>query len=489
MKRYLILLCICCLMLPIAAENLSIFYTNDTHAAYLPRTFRSSEGNMQLGGFAALEYHLKTLRAEKANSIYLDAGDQQTGSILSTMPYNGLQGAAILEIFKMLDLDAATLGNHEFDVSYEHAKALVNTASYPFISTNIMDADGSSFGKKPYHILQRGNLKIGLMGLTLVELPEKVKIENVSKLKILPYKEAIDKYLDEVDKASDLIILITHNGWEADSLLATQLDDRVDMIIGGHSHIGIDKALAVNGIYILSAGSHLQVLGVADIEVKQDRIVSFKNRLHPLTPPPKAYSSVLTKFLEDSVGELEKALSKVAGTLPFAFEVDKFRVTQGSKWIADALLKEYAIYGAELALINNGGLRKHLPAGDVSLKDLHEYIPFGNTVTFFSCYGRDLLKAEQKNRKLAIDKPYDILSSSASGWLDPKAMVNGIVIGSQALDPDKIYRVVSHDYVAGQWDKYLGFKPFDVIDRGDLFLDAIISRIIQDFGSKDQKKE
>ncbi len=452
----------------LGATPLRILHTNDSHAAY-------ETGRNGIGGYLALEYHLNQARGEAPNSLYLDAGDMQTGSIFSSMDYKGLRGGAILQVFGKLGLEAATLGNHEFDVSYEHAKALVSTAPFPFLSANIYDSDGQSFGRDEYLILDKGDLRIGVIGLTIESLPLRVKSENVKNLTIVPYKEAVERLLTEVDAQSDLVVLLTHNGFDADSLLATELDERVDIIIGGHSHIAIPEPMQVNGIYILSSGSHLQSLGVADMEVENDRVVSFDNRLIPLTAAPKDYYSELGDFLIRSVGELERSLAQTAGTLPFPFEVDKFSVTRGSQWVADALLAEYP--EADISFINNGGLRKHLPEGAVTLRDLHEYIPFGNTVAFFECRGKDILTALAINRQNAIDKPYDIMSSSVKGWADAPLEATQLTIKGQSIVLTKTYRVVSHDYIVSQWDKYLGFKPMNVYDSGDLFLDAIIRQV------------
>ncbi len=475
MNRNIFVTLIIAVILSACAQNLRIMHTNDSHAAYEPQ-------RNGLGGYPALEYHLDKARAEVDHSLWLDAGDMQTGSIFSSMEYKGLQGGAILEVFGLLGLDAATLGNHEFDVSEAHARALVETSAFPFLSANILNPDGSSFGDAPYRVFQKGKLKIGVIGLTIASLPERVKPENVANLNILPYTDAISRVLDEVDAASDLVVILSHNGWEADSLLATQLDHRVDMIIGGHSHLALEEAPKVNGIYILSAGSHLQLLGQADLKVRRDRITRFSNTLIPLSQPPAGYSSRLQGFLDESIGELERELSATAGYLPYPFMVDKFEVTKASLWVAQALQKEYPT--ADLAMINNGGLRKHLPAGAVSLRDLHEYIPFGNTVVFFSCYGRDILAAQNKNIQILLERPYDIMSLSTTAWLSDTTSV--FIIGDEALDPDKLYRVVSHDYILSQWDKYLGFKPFDVDEAGDLFLDAIIRQVQKQFGSAKQ---
>ncbi len=468
------------------AVPLNILHTNDTHGIYLPQKTKS--GTM-LGGYAALEYYLNKEKIASPRSLYLDAGDQQTGSVFASMAYNGAIGGAVIQTFNYLKPDAATFGNHEFDQSYANTLRLTELASYPFVSTNLVTQQGKALGGNPYRIVKLDSLKVAIMGLTLTELPEKVKIENVKDLNILPYKAALEKYLDKADAESDLVILLTHIGYEADSLLATTLDKRVDMIIGGHSHVSIDEPWQVNGIYIASAGSFNLQLGKIMLDVEDDRIASFKSELIPLVLPETMPQTELGSFVSTLADSIEQSMGKVIATTPEDWKPDKFAETAVSRWVANSLKAEYAKqYHPDLAIINNGGIRKFIPAGDVTLRDMHEMLPFSNYVLLFSCYGRDLIKMDEINSEHAISKPYDILQCAGlkryteickggHGHSKTYYEVNG-----ELLKPDKVYRVVSHDYISGQWDKYLGFKPFDVQETGDLILEAMIKQLISQFG-------
>lgn len=473
----------------LAAVPINIFHTNDTHGVYVPRSVKTGNTTALLGGYAALEYHLSHQRQNSPRSLYLDAGDQQTGSIFASLQHNGAVGGRVIEVFNGLNLDASTFGNHEFDVSYANTLQLSELANYPFISSNLLDKAGKPLGGVPYKIFNLDSLRIGVMGLTLEELPEKVKRENVKDITILPYKQAIDKYIDEVDKQTDLIVILSHLGYEADSLLATSLDSRTDLIIGGHSHVQIDKPWQVNGIYIASAGSHTEMLGKLELDVADDRIASFQSTLIPLWKPDKLPETALGLYVQSIADSLDAEMGKTIATLPEDWIPDKFAETAVSRWMAEALLSEYANdYQADLALLNCGGFRKKLSKGPITLKDMHEMLPFGNYVLLFSCYGRDLLAMEEINKKHAIEKPYDIIQSSAEGW-KTKRRCFGLgksqtmyYINGKKLIPNKLYRVVSHDYVAGQWDKYLGFEPMDIQETGELILDASLRQVIKQYG-------
>jgi 2',3'-cyclic-nucleotide 2'-phosphodiesterase (5'-nucleotidase family) len=132
---------------------------------------------------------------------------------------------------------------------------------------------------------------------------------------------------------------------------------------------------------------------------------------------------------------------------------------------------------------------------------MYELLPFNNTVVVFSCYGRDIIAFDELNAQHAVSKPHDICQSTAPGW--PQGVFKGdrypeydpmpwrkFDLGGKDLDPDTRYRVVSHDYIAGQWDKYLGFKPFDVYDTGELLLDAMIRQVQKQYPpSRDEGRD
>jgi 2',3'-cyclic-nucleotide 2'-phosphodiesterase (5'-nucleotidase family) len=497
MKKILFILVLIITVVVLQASPLTLFFTNDTHGAYLPNTYKTAEGNLVLGGYENLYNLIKAQRDTLANSLWLDAGDQQTGSAFSSLVHKKAVGGAVVEAFNKMGLDAATLGNHEFDQSYANTRRLVKLAKYPFLSANLIDRkSGKPFTNKPYKIFKRNGLKIGVMGLTLTELPEKVKTENVASLEILPYKQAVDMYLEELDSKTDLIILLTHNGIEADSLLATQLDNRIDLIVGGHSHSMTSPPKAVNGIYIVQTGAFLIYYGRLDLEVEQDRIVNDLTDTECLFPVVETKSdkqSAFHRFFRQQVNRIDKNMSRVIGYTEVDWIPDKYKETAVSEWQAEALLAEYKDkYHPDIAMINCGGIRKAIPAGPITIRDMTEMLPFTNYVVIFSCKASDLVALDNMNKKNRIEKPYDIIQTTmplvktfvgAREITLPDGSVD-MEVGGSILDPDKIYRVVSHDYVVGQWEKYLGFKPFDVIVTSDTITDVMIRQVEKQLGKK-----
>jgi 2',3'-cyclic-nucleotide 2'-phosphodiesterase (5'-nucleotidase family) len=483
----------------LSALPLSIFYTGDTHGAY-ETGFDEASGESQ-GGYLVLEEMLGRQSENKKRGIYLDSGDQQTGSIFASLVDGGVHGGAVVEVFNRLGLEASVFGNHEFDFSYTNTRDLARRAEYPFVCTNLLDkSTRQSVSGTPYTVIERDGIRAGIFGITLELLPEKVKAENVSSVRILPPADAINMYLDEVDLKSDLIVVLSHQGFEADSLLAVSLDGRVDVIIGGHDHILAEQPIKVNGKYLLYSGSHLNYLGVADIDVVDDKVVSIRNELVPLATGTKEFHTPLAEYIDGRMSLIEKDMRRVVGNIPEAWVPDKYKSTALSRWIAGALKAEYNdLYHPDVAIINNGGLRKSIPAGAVTLRDLHELLPFNNTVTIFSCWGRDLMALDEFNALQSVEQPHDICEIAGLDY--PTDIIKGdsyydeadlpwrnrYTVNGEKLILDKVYRVVSHDYVAGQWDKYLGFKPFDIYDTGELILDAIIRQVEKQYGPRDEE--
>lgn len=479
----------------LGALPLSIFYTGDSHGVYEAKWDETA--GLNRGGYLVLEEILTAARSAHPRSVYLDSGDQQTGSIFASLVDDNVHGGAVIEVFNRLQLDASVFGNHEFDFSYSNTRDLATRANYPFVCTNLLDkSTRQPVGGRPFVIIEKDGLRIGVLGITLELLPEKVKAQNVSSVRILPPADAINMYLDEVDLKSDLIVVLTHQGFEADSLLAMSLDDRVDLIIGGHDHIRAEEPFRINDKYLLYSGSHLNWLGQADLEVENDRVVSLSNQLVPLETRSRVFISPLAEYVKQKIALVEVQMQRIIGYLPEEWVPDKYRSTALSRWVANALKAEYMdIYKPDLAIINNGGLRKTIPAGAVTLRDLHELAPFNNTVTVFSCWGRDLIFLDELNARHAVEQPHDICEVAGLGF-DTRVIKslpsdedlpwqNRYTVNGEQLIPDMVYRVVSHDYVAGQWDKYLGFKPFDVYDTGEPILDAIIRQVDKQYGLRE----
>lgn len=228
--------------------KLVILHTNDTHSQVEP-TEKSGLKTADMGGYARRMGVIAAIRANEKNVLLLDAGDFSQG----TPYFNFYNGRVEVDALNRMKYDAITLGNHEFDNGIDTLAVILKKAQFPVLSSNYkLDETPLSEIVKPYLILKRGGLRIGI--LTANVEPKGLIIE--SNYKGVVYEDPIEKankiatYLKQTKKC-DVIICLSHLG--ADTTKAAVNDFEmarktrfIDVIIGGHSHSMITNTAQIN---------------------------------------------------------------------------------------------------------------------------------------------------------------------------------------------------------------------------------------------------
>jgi 5'-nucleotidase len=226
-------------------DKLTILHTNDTHSHIDPFPYNDPK-YPGMGGFARRAEIIKEIRNTEKNILLLDAGD-----IFQGTPYfNMYGGEPELKLMSQMGYDAGTIGNHEFDNGLEGILSKLPFATFPFINCNYDFSNTILAGKiLPYKIFEKANVKIGVFGLgvELEGLVNKTSYGNTIYLDPI-VKAAETAHLLKYDKGCDLIICLSHMGYEykddknkpSDINLAKQ-SKNIDLIIGGHTHTFIDK--------------------------------------------------------------------------------------------------------------------------------------------------------------------------------------------------------------------------------------------------------
>ncbi len=232
LRYYILTLFFTLSLLAFPQKELVILHTNDTHSRIepLPDTDRNFPGK---GGVVRRATYIDQVRKENKNVLLFDAGDFLQG----TPYFNLFKGNIEVEVMNQMGYDAATLGNHEFDYGLEVLEKVARLAKFPIVSSNYDFSETVLNGLiKPYIILKREGVKIGVIGIGIQ--PNGLIASN-------NYKGV--KYLDPVKTANsmaqmlrsehncDMVICISHLGHNPDLNMA-ELTKGIDIIIGGHSH-------------------------------------------------------------------------------------------------------------------------------------------------------------------------------------------------------------------------------------------------------------
>ncbi len=204
-------------------KEVVFLHTNDMHAGYYPHEAMWVKGDKKplVGGFLELAAAVDSLRAIYPGALLLDAGDVMTGNPVTEYDYRGARGGVLFEMMNMIGYDLWTPGNHDFDVSQENLRALTRIARFPTINANVVNDRGElAVSNAPYQIVERNGLKIGIIGIMSQGLYGLVNQNNLVGIRVKSPIETTQKYIDELESKTDLIVALTHQGADEDSALA-----------------------------------------------------------------------------------------------------------------------------------------------------------------------------------------------------------------------------------------------------------------------------
>ena len=450
---------------------LRVLVTTDFHGALVPRTWSWSGGRL-VGGAAALKSWLDSLDRDCGCSVVrLDAGDQMQGTPLS----NFTGGRATIEAFNQLGLDAAAIGNHEFDWSVDSLRARMAEARYQFVAANITDSAGARPDwAEPFTVISRGAVRVAVIGVITTSTPTATRPSNVRHLRFPDPAPMVREVLPQARRAADFVIVVAHEGAVCDSTgcrgpildFARALDSgSVDLIVAGHSHRRVTTR--VNGIPILEAASNGTNIGVADFvrvggrrEVRTRLIDAYVDQVRPDTG--------LAHFVGDLERRYEGEINKVVATLRVPMSNRGAQHPLGNL-IADA---QRAAAKADVAIMNNGGVRAELVAGPVTWGQLYTVQPFGNRILRIRLTGRELMAALE--HIVSGQSPHAHVSG-VEVWYDQSRRPGNRIVrarlpSGRGISRGRTYTLAVSDFLADGGDGFtmLRGKPTEDADADDI---------------------
>tara|TARA_B110000261_G_scaffold73872_1_gene85726 strand:+ start:1801 stop:3435 length:1635 start_codon:yes stop_codon:yes gene_type:complete len=396
----------------IAASNgyeLTILHTNDFHARFRPiskydnncSTDDNTEGKC-FGGTARLISAIEDARERHSNTILLDGGDQFQGTLF----YNLYKGKVAAEMMNKLGYDGMAVGNHEFDDGPKTLRAFMDAVNFPVLMANAdVDMEPELKGKlQKSTVIERGGHKIGLIGVVTEDV-----VDISSPGDKIVFTDAISAVQAEVDSLTasgvNIIVLLSHSSYEIDKEIAAHTSG-VDVIVGGHDNAYLsnisDKAkgpypTVVNGTQIVQAYAYGKYLGELSVVFDEaGNVISATGEPITIDGSINENSQVVARLdeLEKPITELKETLiGNVASSLNGNRDVCRVQECDMGNMIADAMRASSIDKGYSIALMNSGGIRASLDAGEVTLGEVMTILPFQNTLATFKVTGKQLLAA------------------------------------------------------------------------------------------------
>ena len=441
---------------------MTILHTNDVHA----HQDANADGD---GGVALASSVINQVRAASENTLLLSAGDTFIGTLFYVM-HHGLDSA---ELMNLLQYDAMTLGNHEFDEGDGNLALFIDELNFPVVAANVDFENSTALNGKtiPYAVIEKGGQQVGVIGLVNPETPT-LSRPGSDLIFEADLAQIVQTSVEELtSQGINKIIVLSHIGYEADLELAQQVTS-VDVIVGGHTHTllanydsraaGVYPAEVLNPdgktVLVVQAGEYLQYIGQLDVEFDPDgELVAWSGDTiflsHFITPDPALSTTVAALY--EPIDELTR---EVIGTSAVYLEGDRkiCRVEECNlgNLITDAMRAET---GAQVALENGGGIRASIEQGDVTLGDVLTVLPFGNLVSTLSLNGADLTAVLENGVSLMEEGGGRFLQVSGLRYtVDPSQPAGSRIVSVEilndageyeALDPAAVYTVATNDFL------------------------------------------
>lgn len=429
--------------------EIRILHMNDFHGFAEPyKPFGSDE---MLGGISYLSEVANKLRKEKP-SLLLSAGDMIQGNNWANLS----QGESVIALMNAMGFDAMVVGNHEFDFGQDILKKRISESKFPVLGANVERLDSL----KPFVINEVKGVKIAIVGIVTEETPESTHPKNVVGLRFNSIEKTIRKYLQELTGKTDIIIVLSHIGHHADRELAEKVKG-IDVIIGGHSHTKVTKPVQVGNTIIVQAWEHGKALGVLDLTIEDKKIVKFDGHLEEIGPALSKKDETISFIVEKYNKKVDFVLNEKVGYADVDLDGENVRQreTNLGNLIADIMRNSS---GADVTIINGGGIRTSIKKGAVRVKDIYSVLPFDNYIVAIKLKGKEI--------KEAIEHGVSVLGESAGRFPQvsglrfsfspsPKAgsRIKEIFIAGKPIEPDREYIVATNDFLAAGGDGYKAF--------------------------------
>jgi len=431
------------------SSEIRILHVNDFHGFAEP--YKPLGSNELLGGIPYLAARANELRKEKS-SLLLSAGDMIQGNNWANL----FQGESVMEWMNEMRFDAMVLGNHEFDFGQKTLKERISGARFPILGANV-----EGFGYlKPYIIKEVKGVKLALIGVVTEDVPASTHPRNVTGLKFVSPIETVGNYMKELKNKADIIIVLSHIGFPADRILAEKVKG-VDVIVGGHSHTKLTKPANVGSTIIIQAWEHGKALGILDLTIKDGKVIGFEGRLEEIKPDKakedKATLAIVNKYkervdavLSESIGEAEVDLDG---------ENVRKRETNLGNFIADIMRR---VSGADVTIINGGGIRTSIKKGEMRVKDVYSALPFDNYIVAIKLTGKQVKEALEHGVSAVEDEEgrFPQVSGLTFKYFpsrDRGSRIKEISVAGRPIDFDREYVVATNDFLAVGGDGYKAF--------------------------------
>ena len=389
-------------------SDVTILYTNDVHT-YIDKQSPKLT-------YAAIADLKQSYQNAGKDVLLVDAGDHVQGTAYGSMD----EGASIIKLMNAAGYDVATPGNHEFDYGMDRAKAIMKEADFPYLSCNWVDLRTGLRVLPSVKVFVRGGRRIAFVGVTTPETFTKSTpayfMDKAQRKYIYDIQggedgkklyDAVQKAIDKAKVLADVVIGLGHLGvdpssspWTSEEVIAHT--SGFDAFIDGHSHTVMENKQVQDAsgkaVTLTQTGSYFANVG--EMTIAADGTITTK-----LIPTHEGMDAGIAAMQTGWVNTVDDMLGEKIAVGDSDFYVSdpatgKRRIrsaeTNLGDFVADgiyAYFNEVEKLHCDLAIMNGGGIRADVPAGDWTFKTCKQVSPFGNVACLMSVTGKQIQDA------------------------------------------------------------------------------------------------
>jgi sulfur-oxidizing protein SoxB len=442
--------------------SISLVYIADLHAQLEPHPeffWRGGKDDTAMaGGVARIATAVEAIRKERPGRVlFMDAGDTIQGSAAAAWT----EGKAVVAPLNALTLDLGIPGNWEVVYGAKVLEERAREFRHPLIASNLRNAETNQLVFPPYLIKEIGGVRIGIIGFTDPDVPER-QPPSYSKGLSFDTSDVLQPLIDQLRRKShvDVVVLLTHIGLPKSIGLAETLKG-VDFLLSGDTHERTYEPIVRGNTWVVEPGSFGSFLGRLDFTVKDGKVVDRKWELIELRADRFAEDAQVKKVVDQTLAPMRPRLDKILGETTATLMRYNVVETSLDDVLSDAL-RETA--GTEIGLSNGFRFSPPTTPGPIRESDLWNWYPITTKLKVGTVKGRQLRAFwERELEHVFASDPAKLFG----GWVPrPSGMtlrfavhapeghrVREILVGGKPLEDDRSYTLVACEREGDDPDK------------------------------------
>ena len=448
-------------------KKLTILHANDFHGQI---SFKIAEDYTVAGGISLLSGYVKKVRQEEPAVFCAICGDILQDNIQNACS----KGINTVKLLNLLMSDALSLGNHEMEYGLAHLLIFKECIKTPILCANLLVSPLEKSLFEPSRIYDIGGVKILAIGIVPEHFMSDIMADEFCHT-MLSYKESYEAIRQEIRKHKndkvDLVVLLSHYGIEGDRLLAENMpeDIRVDIILGGHSHIKMEREERVNDILIVQSNYGMTHIGRLDLELDplSGGIARYRWELVEINDSVASFDSEADNYVDNVLFD-RTALKEDCYICELQERYEhssRVEETDLGDLISDAFLE---LYNPDFVIVQSGSIRLKSCGPILRLETLKKLYPYDDNFYNVKLTGREIRQAfdylfslkedgSVMNGTFQYSRGFKLVCDFEN-YEERGCRVESISLHGEPIDDERVYTVGITKNCLHKFKRYFGFS-------------------------------